>query len=200
MTRKYLGILILLVGAAVGLYPLLTIAAGTVQQHNLRKDFSRMQVSAKAGGGPQEPAPNNGDFFPARIFIPKIGLNQIALHGTSGDVLANGPGHYDETVDPGEPGLSAIAGHRVTFSHPFLRLDELSEGDTILLDSLNRGKLTFKVTGRERVDAAQKLDLKKYKGRLLALTTCDPKFSATYRLIVYAKQNSGPTKQAAPAP
>ena len=65
--------------------------------------------------------PLKGDSI-AHIDIPSIGVSEYVVEGTDVDSLRKGPGHYPETPLPGEPGTSAIAGHRTTYGAPFRRL------------------------------------------------------------------------------
>ena len=50
----------------------------------------------------------------ARIEVKRIGASAIVLSGTSGQALAFGPGHINETVDVGERGVAVYAAHRDT--------------------------------------------------------------------------------------
>jgi len=50
----------------------------------------------------------------ARIEVKRIGASAIVLAGTSGQALAFGPGHIDQTVDAGERGSVVYAAHRDT--------------------------------------------------------------------------------------
>src|SRR5215216_4016606 len=60
-----------------------------------------------------------------RVVIPVIGLDIIMVQGTNTADLAQGPGHYASTPFPGQPGTTAIAGHRTTYLAPFRHLDSL---------------------------------------------------------------------------
>ena len=50
----------------------------------------------------------------ARIEVKRIGASAIVLAGTSGQALAFGPGHLDQTVEVGERGVAVYAAHRDT--------------------------------------------------------------------------------------
>ena len=50
----------------------------------------------------------------ARIEVKRIGARAIVLAGTSGQALAFGPGHLDQTVEAGERGVAVYAAHRDT--------------------------------------------------------------------------------------
>ena len=64
----------------------------------------------------------------ARIRVPRLELEWIALEGASGRTLAFGPGHLPGTPRPGEPGNSVLFGHRDTH---FAGLAELLPGDVL---------------------------------------------------------------------
>src|SRR5918998_265144 len=79
------------------------------------------------------PAPPTADpAAMAQIRIPKIGVEKIVVSGVSLEDLKRGPGHYPDTPMPGQPGNSAIAGHRTTYGAPFYRLGELPPGGLIV--------------------------------------------------------------------
>ena len=64
----------------------------------------------------------------ARIEVKRIGASAIVLAGTSGQALAFGPGHIDQTVDAGERGIAVYAAHRDTH---FRFLRNVAIGDVI---------------------------------------------------------------------
>ena len=120
------------------------------------------------------------------ISIPKIGLNMAFVQGTSESDLIEGPGHYLGTALPGQSGNVAIAGHRTTYGAPFYNLDMLSLGDRIVLTT-HTGQFTYVVTGTSVVLPSNTNVLSPTKDPTLTLTTCNPRFSATTRLVVEAK-------------
>jgi len=68
-----------------------------------------------------------------RIQIPHIGVSFTFVQDTDANSLTKGPGHYADTVLPGEHGTVAIAGHRTTYLAPFRRIDRLHRGDRVVL-------------------------------------------------------------------
>lgn len=131
------------------------------------------------------------------LVIPKIGLDKFVVEGTNEDDLRKGPGHYPGTPLPGQAGNSAIAGHRTTYGAPFFRLNEMSAGDPIYVTDLSGHTWIYKVSGAPQVvspDDVAVLDPTPFAQ--LTLTTCNPRFSATSRLVVFARL-AGP---AAPVP
>ena len=128
----------------------------------------------------------------AHIVIPKIGVDKYVVQGVSVDDLKRAPGHYANTVFPGQLGNSGIAGHRTTYGAPFNRLDELANGDEIKITTL-QGTFTYIVDGQTVVDPSDVsvLDNTPTEARL-TLTTCNPKYSAATRLVIMAKLQDKP--------
>jgi sortase A len=124
------------------------------------------------------------------IEIPKIQLEKIIVQGANPEQLAKGPGHVPSTTMPGQPGTFGVSGHRTTHGAPFYRLNELSRGDTITIVT-RYAIYTYKVTHLQVVapTAIEVLDnVRGPDGKLKAqvvLTTCNPRFSAAQRLIVF---------------
>lgn len=122
----------------------------------------------------------------ARIQIPKLGLDKVAVEGVDVEDLKRGPGHYPGTAPPGEAGNSAIAGHRTTFGAPFYALDELGPGDAILVTT-GAGQFRYEVD-RSMIVAPEDVSvLDPTPDNRLTLTTCNPRYSAAERLIVVAR-------------
>ena len=67
----------------------------------------------------------------AQITIPSIGVNQVVVEGTTGTVLADGPGHYRSTVFPGGTGDSIILGRAAAYGGPFGQISTLKKGARI---------------------------------------------------------------------
>ena len=136
-----------------------------------------------------------------RLKIPRIDFNDIVVEGVNKEDLYKGPGHYPECrantypplctkfeeAWPGEEGRVIVSGHRTTYGAPFYDLDKLKEGDEIETET-RWGDFTYEVTSLEIVDdTSLQIVVEKLQGAELVLTTCNPKFSAEQRLIVYAK-------------
>jgi sortase A len=84
--------------------------------------------SSVATGQPVKPW-SWADTWPvARIEVKRIGARAIVLAGTSGQALAFGPGHLDQTVEAGERGIAVYAAHRDTH---FRFLQNVAIGDVI---------------------------------------------------------------------
>ena len=137
-------------------------------------------TTAPTTGAPSEGEPIGG------IRIPAIGINQIFVEGTNTGDLRKGPGHYTGTPLPGQAGNAAIAGHRTTYGHPFYNLDSVKKGDPIVITTL-QGIFVYDALDSRVVSPNDISVLNNSFANLLTLTTCNPRFSASTRLIVRAK-------------
>ena len=132
------------------------------------------------------PSAPEGDAV-GHIVIPKIGVDAYVVQGTNDSDLRKGPGHYPSTPYPGQRGNAGIAGHRTTYGAPFGDLDQLETGDTIEVTTL-QGTFTYRVYQSVVVEPSdfRVLDPDPARTATLTLTTCNPKYSASQRLIVKA--------------
>jgi sortase A len=119
------------------------------------------------------------------IRIPVIGINQVVVEGTNTPDLRKGPGHYTGTPLPGQAGNAAVAGHRTTYGHPFYNLDSVKVGDPIVLTTL-QGIFVYDTTKSFVVSPSDTTVVDNVIANQLTLTTCNPRFSATTRLVVQA--------------
>ncbi|MGH9156950.1 MAG: class E sortase [Acidimicrobiales bacterium] len=141
------------------------------------------------------PAPQ-GDAV-ALLRIPRIGVDKTVVEGVGLGDLKRAPGHYPTTPLPGQPGNAAIAGHRTTYGAPFYNLDELDTGDEILVTT-RQGHFRYEVTESKVVRPSETSVLDATPDNRLTLTTCEPRFSASRRLVVVARL--APEVAPAPAP
>jgi sortase A len=124
------------------------------------------------------------------IRIPKIGRHDAIVQGTDTDSLRKGPGHYPATNFPGQGGTVAIAGHRTTYGAPFNAIDKLKPGDEIVLD-MPYGKFTYAVKSTKIVDPSDLAVVDRVPGpEQLVLSACHPLYSASQRIIVFARLKS----------
>jgi sortase A len=217
-TRRILGIVgRFLIGA--GVLILLFVAyqlwgtsiSESHSQDRLRQQFdSTLHQERPPASTSPTPAPSAGqppaDGQPVGIIqIPKIGVNKVVVQGTGTEDLHLGPGHYPATPMPGQPGNVAIAGHRTTYGAPFWSLDGLSPGDEIIVTTL-QGKFHYSVTRSLVVDPTDVAVVAPTPTPTLTLTTCNPRFSASQRLVVQAALHNtpapvvaAPTKTASPS-
>jgi LPXTG-site transpeptidase (sortase) family protein len=133
-----------------------------------------------------------GDAY-AVIQIPRIDLDMVVVQGTDYTSLKEGPGHYLDTADPWDgTGRVGIAGHRTTYLHPFFDLDQVQPGDTITLLTAY-GTYTYTVTKNFVLpEATAGVVLEQTQEPTLVLTTCNPRYASSERLIVEADLTGSP--------
>ncbi len=124
-----------------------------------------------------------------RIRIPEIGVDQVVLDGTSDATLRKGPGFFEETPFPGTEGTTAIAGHRTTYLAPFRKVNELGRGDPIVLE-MPYGRFVYRVQGHKIVGAGDTEAFRPVTYQRLVLSACHPLYSASKRIIVFARLES----------
>ena len=121
-----------------------------------------------------------------RILIPKIKLSKVFVDGTKTASLRKGPGRYPRTPLPGAPGTTAIAGHRTTYGAPFRRVDQLEKGDLISVE-MPYGTFDYRVESTRIVKPSANWVTKRVDYDRLVLTACHPLYSATERIVVFAR-------------
>ena len=124
----------------------------------------------------------------AKLYIPKLGRQWVVVEGVTQADIRYAPGHYPRSAKAGQPGNFAVAGHRNRAT--FWDLDLLKPGDKVIVES----KTTWyvyevrlsKVVLPTQVEVVSPVPPGMSPGRLLTLTTCNPKFDNYQRLIVHA--------------
>jgi len=156
----------------------------------IRHALAEASALDKLPTGPPVTAPTTQD--PAEgqpigdLRIPIIGINQVFVEGTNTGDLRKGPGHYTGTPMPGQDGNASIAGHRTTYGHPFYNLDSVKKGDRIVVTTL-QGIFVYDTISSQVVSPSDVSVISNVLANWLTLTTCNPRFSASTRLIVHAK-------------
>jgi sortase A len=125
-----------------------------------------------------------------RIEMPTLHRHYVVVQGTDITTLRKGPGHYPKTPLPGEGGTVAIAGHRTTYLAPFRTIDKLKPGQPIVLD-MPYGKLTYAVEKTQVVLPTALWITHRVPGaERLVLSACHPLYSASHRIIAFARLKS----------
>jgi sortase A len=210
VVARVLGRFLISLGAGLLLFVAWTLWVTGIytarEQERLEYEFERQRgLTAVASPGERRVGPP-ADFHPSpgspvfRLNVPAIDLRQIVVEGVGAEELRMGPGHYPscrpgfeepyctrfKEAWPGENGRVIVSGHRVTYGAPFWDLDKLERGDPIVTET-KWGRFVYTVTAK-RVVQPDALDIViPGKAAELVLTTCNPKFSAAQRLIVFAE-------------
>ncbi|MFJ2743026.1 class E sortase [Streptomyces sp. NPDC087440] len=144
---------------------------------------------------PTGPAYEEGRPF-AVMYVPRFGKgwDWPVLEGTGTGTLKKGLGHYAGTARLGETGNFAVAGHRRTYGDPFKDFPELRRGDAVVVND-GTTWFTYRIEKKPYltvpsdvgvVDPVPRKAGFDGPGRYLTLTTCDPEWGSTHRLIVWA--------------
>jgi LPXTG-site transpeptidase (sortase) family protein len=117
-----------------------------------------------------------------RLHIPRLDLDTRIFTARK---LDHGPAWWPVTGRPGGGDTIAVAGHRTTHSRPFYSLDLLRHGDVIRVTYEGQGYI-YRVS-RIRVISAENMHIADAVGHeRLLLTSCTPRGSAAFRLVVEA--------------
>lgn len=144
---------------------------------------SRQRIAFMAGEFAQESS--NGQAL-GRIVITRIGADFVVVKGSDAADLRKGPGVYDGSPLPGTPGTVAIAGHRTTYLAPFRHIDDLRPGDRVTL-RMPYASFTYNVLKTKIVAPTDVAVIRRVRFDQLVLTACHPLFSASKRIVVFAR-------------
>ncbi|MGI5376754.1 class E sortase [Streptomyces sp. CA-251387] len=149
---------------------------------------------------PPKPAPYTADEPFAIMYIPRLGFtwNKPVLEGTATKTLKKGLGHYANTAQLGQKGNFSVAGHRRTYGDPFKDFPRLRPGDAVVLTDgttwftyrIDKGPYKTLPADIEVIDPVPRNSGYTREGRYLTLTTCDPEWGHSHRLIVWAHLDS----------
>ncbi len=193
--------ILIIIGIGVASFPFIKSQYSKHQQEQLLTEWNMSnQVTARqsftslskvyASDTNKEEAtqttPSTGELI-GTIEIPEINLTLPILEGATIPNLKKGAGRLEGTAFLGEKGNAAIAAHRsYTYGKDFNRLDELENGDEIIITT-ETTTYTYIVDNTLRVlpDDTSVLASNQDKS-IITLITCDPIKDPTHRLIVQA--------------
>ncbi len=154
------------------------------------------QRSAAASWKRPADAAATGHRVVARLRVPARGVELYVYAGTGRESLARGPGHFDTTPLPGEPGVSILAGHRETH---FAFLRHLATGDMIEVERRGGARHRFQVAAAYVVDGRRTGVAAGARGSRLALVTCYPferdREPGPLRYVVFAEKTDTPSRK-----
>ncbi|MFJ6696630.1 class E sortase [Streptomyces sp. NPDC091272] len=148
-------------------------------------------------GSPEAAAPPYREGKPfAVMYVPRFGKkwDWPVLEGTATGTLKKGLGHYAGTARLGESGNFSVAGHRRTYGDPFKDFPRLRPGDAVVLND-GTTWFTYRIHRKPYltvpsdigvVDPVPRKAGFDGPGRYLTLTTCDPEWGSSHRLVAWA--------------
>jgi sortase A len=174
------------------------------QIDRLQDEWSRGPVAAPAPDRTTTPAPaptpspkayEDGKPF-AVMYIPRFGegWDWPVLEGTKAGTLKKGLGHYASTAALGRRGNFSVAGHRRTYGDPFKNFPKLRPGDAVVLTD-GTTWFTYRIDNKPYrtvpsdvgvIDPVPRKAGFDGPGRYLTLTTCEPEWGSSHRLIAWA--------------
>lgn len=195
------GELMLTAGAVVLLFVVYTLWGTGIQTANAQDDL-RDQLGLDTGQIEKDPIPLDqlevGDAY-GIIRIPRFGEDWewVIVQGTEDSDLKNGPGHYLDSVEPGEVGNFSIAAHRSGHGEPFAQFPELQVGDIIEIETAT-GTYLYELDSAPNGDPdGNKIGIRdswvvdpvpgegsevEPTERRLTLTTCWPRWGSSHRM------------------
>lgn len=183
-------------------------AAGATegQIDDLQNQWAHGAVTAPAPQATEEtpkptapaPAPKayrDGKPF-AMLYIPRFGKDWEwpVLENTEVKTLQKGLGHYRGTAAAGATGNFAVAGHRRTYGDPFKDFPKLRPGDAVIVTD-GTTWFTYRIDKKPYrtvpsdvgvIDPVPRKSGFDGPGRYLTLTTCEPEWGSSHRLIAWA--------------
>ena len=118
------------------------------------------------------------------VMVDKVGINE-KINNQSLDLGVM----IDEKSSIPTKGDVVIFGHRTLQGSPFLRLNELENGDIITLEWPGVGEVNYTVTNKTIVPATYHLNVNETGNKVL-LITCDPIGSTENRLIIEGQRGN----------
>lgn len=118
------------------------------------------------------------------VMVDKLGINE-KMNNQSLDLGVM----VDEKSSIPTKGDVVIFGHRTLQGSPFLRLNELENGDIITLEWPGVGEVNYTVTNKTIVPATYHLNVNETGNKVL-LITCDPIGSTENRLIIEGQRGN----------
>jgi sortase A len=156
----------------------------------LSQDWGSPSVAADARDQPTDDAGIAEGTAIGRLAIPKLGLSWVVVQGVRDQDIAGAPGHYPGTALPGAIGNFAVAGHRT--QGMFWDLDQVQPGDALIVQTATHWYVyqVYRVhvvspTSVEVVAPAPNQPGVAPVSADITLTTCNPKWDNTERLVVH---------------
>jgi sortase A len=186
LTRRTLGITLLVSGLVLGGFLAYELALSAMvfdrSQQLLLQEFQDLADEGVASS--LEWVPQQGDPI-GLVSIPRLGIEAVAVEGTSPALTAQGPGHLRTSALPGRPGNSVIVGRRTSYGAPFNDLELLQQGDIITV-STGVGAFDYEVETVTTIQPGQPDVVGDSRRARLTLVTANPPYVPDGRLAVVA--------------
>lgn len=125
------------------------------------------------------PAPENA----VRIRIPAIGVDAPVVQGDSWAQLQKGVGQHIGTANPGESGNVVLSAHNDIFGEIFRRIDQLTDGDEIIVQTQTR-EYVYIYVWTEVVKPTEVRVMEQTVEPIVTLISCYPYLINNERIVV----------------
>ncbi|MBN1310949.1 MAG: sortase [Anaerolineae bacterium] len=127
------------------------------------------------------PAPSQA----RRICIPAIHVDALVVQGDGWEQLRQGVGQHIGTANPGQPGNVVLSAHNDIYGEIFRELDQLNEGDEVILETLTQ-VFMYRVVDWYIVEPTNVKYLESTNEAITTLISCYPYWEDTERIVVIA--------------
>jgi sortase A len=152
-----------------------------------QRDNPTVGPSSSASSPPQAPPAEASGI--AKLYLPRLDKWWVVVQGVAPKDIRYHPGHYPNTAMPGQEGNFSVAGHRNRAT--FWDLDKMRKGDPIVVQTKDKWYIyqvsATRIVVPTQVEVVSARPPGQRPGRLLTLTTCNPKLDNYQRLIVHAE-------------
>jgi sortase A len=125
------------------------------------------------------PAPSQA----VRIRIPALGVDASVVQGDGWEQLKRGVGQHIGSADPGQPGNVVLSAHNDIYGELFRHLDELQEGDEIILHTQTR-EVIYRVLYWRIVPPTEVSVMEPASDPIVTLISCYPYLINSDRIVV----------------
>jgi sortase A len=132
------------------------------------------------------PVPTAGPQQAIRIQIPAINIDAPIVQGDGWEQLKKGVGQHIGSADPGQNGNVVLSAHNDVFGEIFRSLDQLKEGDQIVIYTAARA-YTYVITSSQVVEPTRVDVMSATEKPTLTLISCYPYRVDNKRIIVTAE-------------
>jgi sortase A len=137
------------------------------------------------------PVPTAGPEFAQYLRIPAINVAQVIVQGDGWEQLKKGIGQHVGSVNPGQNGNLVLSGHDDIYGEVFRYLDQLKQGDEILVRTSQQEYL-YVVDRWQIVSPTDLSVLSSTQEPTLTLISCYPYMVDSQRIVVVAHLQTSP--------
>lgn len=130
--------------------------------------------------------PTPGPSHARRIRIPAISVDALVVQGDGWEQLKQGVGQHIGTANPGQQGNIVLSAHNDIFGEIFRHLDQLQEGDEIILETLTQ-TVMYQVVDVDYVEPTEVSVMESTNEAIVTLISCYPYWGDTQRIVVVAR-------------